>query len=95
MDDRALIHNVLTSAALSLHEATEHVRDIREVRDRTRQALHDVDGDLVEDLLVCAAAKLAAVDVDVEALVRQWGAPDLRSAGARLVEALNTISDRP
>lgn len=95
MNDRTHIHDLLTPLALSLHDATELISDIREVRDRAARALHDLDEALVEDLLIFAAARLAAADVDVDALARQWSEAVLRSAALRLVESLNAISDKP
>lgn len=92
MIDHVLTHLLLTSVALSLHDAIDLVTDVRDVRAKAHDALPDVDPALVEDLLISAVAKVTGAGLDVEALTAQWGAAALHHAAPRLVAALDAVS---
>lgn len=90
--DFAATNNSLARLALSVHNASDAHPVIRALRDAARQALPDIDPDLVEDLLICALTQLTGVQGDEDALNRIWGCATARDAAARVGEVLDRLS---
>ena len=90
--DRALTHDLLANLALSVHDATDVRANVRAVRDEAKQALLDLDPDLVEDLLISAVCMVNVPDLDIDAVSALWSAAALRDAAPRLIAVLNEIS---